>query len=230
MLEHKLQMLKFSLQNSHSYSEADEIVKSAEEEIYSEVMDEVREAVDKVVSDADELDADQFLAQIRLSSNSGYIQITTDSGTLDFSLPERQMLNDLLKNAKTSASTGVRYKRINIGGIKKPRPKTPVRDIASGLSNLSQRSLTGVGDMATQMVVAFNAGASGSIMRRREEPQSVRPNEFYTATSDQDPSRSWVIPPRDMDLTGAVNEVNAQLRFKIDAIIDRVISKYSQGS
>lgn len=207
-----------------SPSEVDDLVSSAEEEIRSAVDEIVNKAVNDAVDSGYSMEADEFLAQIRLDSHTGYVQITTDSGELDFSKPAFPMLPWLLKNAKTSKD-GSLYKVIPVGADNPNRPeKQPIRDIASGLGAISS-SRSGVEDMAEEVARAFNNAASTGVRRRVESSGSKEP-QFRVASSKQDPSEKWVKPPKDLDLTGIVMSINSTMRSEIDAACNRILLRY----
>ena len=49
---------------------------------------------------------------------------------------------------------------------------------------------------------------------------------FKTASSKQDPATSWVLPPKEQDMTGVLMDINANLRSTIEEIVRQAIMKY----
>ena len=204
----------------------DDMVSSAAEEISDAVRSIVEDAVHQAESIGAAMKADEFLAQIRLDSNSGYVEISTDSGQLNFSTPPVPMLPWLLKNAKT-AEDGSRYKVIPVGGGSvSSKPKPMAKDIAAGLNAMSAERSSATG-MAEKMAAAFGvAAATGA--SERQEPRSLAKPEFRFASSKQDATRQWVAPPKDLDMTGAVMSINASIRSSIDQVCDDVVRRYEK--
>jgi hypothetical protein len=206
-----------------SENQVEDFVQQAKNEINDIVQNLVEDAVNRVVEQAEGKDASEFLKQIKLDTGTGDIQITTDSGMLDFSRPELPMLPWLLKNAKTSAD-GSQYKVIPIGKKDENNQKT-VKDVKRGLKAV--RATTSMEDIAANIASSFNSNAS--LISSGVEPSlNTGAQEFRTASSKQNPGTSWVRPPKDMDLTGIVLEVNAHLRSEIQIVVDRVVYKYTR--
>lgn len=205
-------------------SEVERIVSSATEEIRSEIENIVSSAVNKAVDYGLSIGAKEFLAQINLDAHTGYIQISSDSGTLDFSEPELPMLPWLLKNAKT-AKDGSRYKVIPVGAesVNKPE-KSDLRDVSSGIGAMAS-SRSGVEGMAEEMARAFN-GAAVTNRKPRFEAKPVKEPEFRVASSKQDQNEKWVKPRKDLDMTGLVMSINASIRSEVDEACSRIIGKY----
>jgi hypothetical protein len=224
MIDQRLANLRFHLSTMDlSQDQVDNFILSAKEEINEIIQSLVEEAVTKVVDQAENKDASEFLKQIKLDTGTGDIQITTDSGMLDFSRPELPMLPWLLKNAKTSAD-GSQYKVIPIGKKDQNQQKM-IKDVKRGLKAV--RENTSMEDIASNIASSFNSGAS--LISSGVEPSlKTGEQEFRTASSKQNPGTSWVRPPKDMDLTSIVLEVNAHLRSEIQIVVDRVVYKYTR--
>jgi hypothetical protein len=177
--------------------------------------------VSTVVGEAEGKGASEFLKQIRLDSSSGDVEIATDSGTLDFSEPATPMLPWLLKNAKTSKD-GSFYKVIPIGKSE-GKPGKTIKDTSKGLK--AMRETTSMQGIAEGIASSFNAG-SPLVVTKSEPPSSSGSHEFRTVSSKQDPSTSWVLPPKDRDMSSIVHEINARLRADIHTSVESILSKY----
>lgn len=225
MIQQRLAGLRSLLKSTGlSQGEISERVESAADEIRTAMHSIVENAVYEAENYGSSIGADEFLAQIRLNADSGYIEISTDSGTTDFSKPQYPMLPWLLSNAKT-AKDGSRYKVIPVGGVNSnPKPTPQPRNIAEGLSAMSSENAP-TSAMAEAMAAAFGLGASSSITQRQRPVSTAKP-EFRVASSKQDPSRQWVAPAKDLDMTGTLMTLNATIRSEIDRVCDDIISKY----
>lgn len=226
MISAKINSLRQSLRYMGlSASEADEVCRSAAEEISEGMRSIVESAVHDVENQGIAIQADEFLAQIRLDAESGYVQVSTDTGALDFSLPPTPMLPWLLKNAKV-AKDGSRYKVIPVGASTGSKPKPAAKDIAAGLAAMSSEGST-VESMAQMMAQSFTGGAVGGV-QARQEPRSIAKPEFRVASDKQDATRQWVAPAKDLDMTGAVMQVNDRIRDEVDRLCDQVIARYER--
>lgn len=225
MIAQRLMDLKIKLE---SFGLSSERARSMAEEAANEIKQAMQSIVEKAVYEAEDygssIGAEEFLAQIKLDAGSGYLQISTDSGQTDFSQPPYPMLPWLLGNAKT-AKDGSRYKIVPIGGVSsKPKPTPQARDIASGLNAMATEN-TSATAMAESMASAFGMGASASITER-QRPFSEKKPEFRTASSKQDASRQWVLPAKELDMTGTLMTLNAMIRSEVDKACDEIVNKY----
>jgi hypothetical protein len=225
MLSGKIQNLKQSMISMGvSYSVAQVMCNEAELEIVQEMKNIVEVAVYDVVNIGSGMDADEFLAQISLNHENGYVQIGTDSGTLDFSRPKTPMLPWLLKNAKV-AKDGSRYKVIPVGSSKDDKPKKQAKDISSGISSMMQARPSKLENMAQQISQQFNVSASRPTNRTEVKTMNTS-NEFRVASDKQDPDTNWVLPEKKLDLSGAVMEINNRIRDDINRIADGIVNQY----
>lgn len=192
-----------------------------EEEIRRRVASIVSEAVQEAVSIGEDMKADEFLEQIRLEPSGFYVEITTDSGTTDFSTPPFPMLDSLLKNAKHT-KTGDRYKVIPVGK-KSNRPPKMLKGVENGLNRLNE-GLKGksLNDMALETAAVFNMGAS-ELVAKKQEQEVYKQTEFRTVTSKQDPHTSWVQPAKMADMSAPLADINAKLYFKLSSVVKEVI-------
>lgn len=227
MISAKIQNLRSRLSAAGMRGvELDSVIDAATEEISGAVKTIVEDAVHEVETYGTDIGAEEFLAQIKLDAGSGYIEIATDSGQLDFSTPPLPMLPWLLKSAKV-AKDGSRYKVIPVGAeSSSSRPKAAAKDIASGLSALSSEQ-TGASSMAEKMASAFGMAAYPGVSQR-QEPKSMAKPEFRVASSKQDATRQWVAPPKDLDMNGVVMSINSKIRLQVDNVCDEVINRYEK--
>ena len=227
MISHKLSILRSRLSAMGIRgSKLEDIMDSAAAEISDAVKSIVEDAVHQAEGIGSAMKAEEFLSQIRLDPSSGYVEISTDSGRLNFSTPPVPMLPWLLKNAKT-AEDGSRYKVIPVGGGSvSSKPKPVAKDIAAGLNALSAERSTAT-NMAEKMAAAFSVSAATGTSER-QEPQSLSKPEFRVASSKQDATRQWVAPPKDLDMTGAVMSINAAIRSSIDQACDEVLKRHEK--
>lgn len=225
MISQSLENLRYKLRSMGiDATTADSMVRDAAEELHDSVMQIVENAVREAEDYGSSIGAEEFLSQIKLDASSGYIEVSTDSGMTDFSQPAYPMLPWLLKNAKT-AKDGTRYKIIPIGGTSSSsKPKPQAKDISAGLNAMSGGTLSTT-NMAEEMASAFGLGASSGITEI-QKPVSLEKPEFRTATSKQDATRQWVLPAKDLDMTGTLMTVNATIRSEVDKACTNIINKY----
>jgi hypothetical protein len=225
MIWHRLLSLRERLRAlGLPHGEINSIVDDATNEIQSAFQSIVEKAVYEAEEYGSSIGAEEFLSQIKLDSSSGYIQITTDSGLTDFSKPAYPMLPWLLNKSKT-AKDGSRYRVVPVGGVSSNSKSTPpAKDIASGLQAMSLENVS-ASNMAEKMAEAFGLGASSSITER-QMPASTQKPEFRTASSKHDASRQWVVPSKDLDMTGTLMTLNNSIRSELENECDKIINKY----
>jgi hypothetical protein len=233
MIENRLQTLKWSLfSKGYEDDEVDDIIISARDEIMSQINDMVSSLVQEAVSKSSEMGAEEFMSQINLDSSNGYIEIITDSGKTDFSEPIKQMLPHLLEGGKTS-SYGSVYKVVPIGKNPIKSQKTSmIKDIESGLSAMSNISKSGMSiqDATAEMAASFGMSARHrNISKPESDIGSQAQVVFRTASSNQDPNSSWVIPEKEADMTSIIAEINSRIRSGTDDIINSVMNKYERS-
>lgn len=205
--------------------ELDDIIRSVEQEIGSSVTGIVEEAVREIEAYGLDIGADKFLSEIKLDASTGYVQISTESGQLDYSMPPLPMLPWLLNNAKI-AKDGSRYRIIPVGssGQVSSRNKPVARDISAGLDALSSEPMNAT-NMAQQMAVAFGVASSiGS--SDRQEPVSLQKPEFRVASDKQDGSKQWILPAKNLDMGSVIMTVNDRIRSSVDKVCDEIIGRY----
>lgn len=236
----ELNRLRSQLNNSNWLpQEIDEIVDEASSDINEAILDIVSSAVADITDYAIELGAEEFLEDLDVVDVGGGFMITTRSGKTDYSFPERQMLPDLLKNAEISKE-GKRYKVIPIGTSN----RSPGRDIFSSMQQVQaaqqearariiQNNLDKRSQRAQAMASHFRSIISDKLQQlhqqrqlRREKTANVNPVKFVTASEKQDPTTNWVLPAKELDITGALMDMNKRIEEQVYEAVTSIISVY----
>lgn len=226
MISQKLSAMQSRLQAlGMDNNDIDRYLAITERDIREGIADVLSSAVHEAADFGRSKGADEFLQEIKLDEDSGYIQISTDSGRMDFSKQPFPMLPWLLKNAKT-AKDGSRYKVIPVGA-KSTQTAKPQKSIEEGIAAL-RGSKRGVSDMASDMAAAFGLGANNKITPPKgpEAGNAMGSPSFRVASSKQDPNSTWVQPEKDLDMSSTIMEINLRIRQQIDHICDDVIDLY----
>jgi hypothetical protein len=231
MIDSRLETLKWGLvSRGYEDDEILRILQSAREEIILGIDDLVSSCLQEIQNTANDIDSEEFLSEIRLVSNNGYLEIETDSGKTDFSKPEMRMLPSILSNGKTSSS-GTTYKVVPIGKNPfKEQRQTMIKNVDAGINAISSLSKDkiSVQDATAEMAVAFGMAANSKIAASRQSPSVGGAVQFRTASSNQDETKDWVIPEKKADMTNIINEINTRIRYKTDDIINDVIRRYER--
>lgn len=221
MISQKISRMRTHLQSiGLDVFKTEDLVEQASEDINESLKQMVSQAVREAAMAGEEMDADEFLREISLDADSGYVQISTDSGRLDFSEPPTPMLPWLLKNAKT-AKDGSRYKVIPVGGQSQSKPGKQVKDIDSAIANIAAAS--SMADMAADVARQFGMAP---MFTKKGEPSKPGSVSFRVASSKQDQNTQWVLPAKDKNLTSTIMDINFRLRGEIDRMTDEVIDRY----
>lgn len=233
----ELNRLRFSLYHSGwEQGEIDQIADDASRDINELILDVVENAVAEAVDYAQDLGAEEFIEQIDIQESNGYYKITTLTGVTDFSIPEKQMLEDLIKDAPENPNTGNKNKVIPVGG-RKAKVHGDIfsvmqdrqRKIQEARQSLVENSLDKRSARATQMASQFRSILQRNMPARRKDTpikeRSPAPN-FRTASSKQNPAESWVIPAKDMDMTGFLMELNHRIVTTLDSAVVQLIESY----
>jgi len=232
MIDRGLDTLKWSL-SSRGYDDDDvrTILLLAKDEMTDGIKALIESCVQEIVDNANSMESDDFLSQVKLISENGYVQISTDSGLTDFSKPAIPMLSSILKNGKTSKDGSI-YKVVPIG--KNPFNKQDnklIKNTDAGIKALSSVSREGksLEQTTVDMAVSFGMAAS-SMISSKKDSSSLQDNSisFRTASSNQDPNSSWVIPRKEENMTNLVYEINNKIRYGTDDIIENVVRKYER--
>lgn len=221
-----------------SESAIDEICDEAAAEISDTTSDILADAMNEAVNAGGDAMSIDFIDQIRAVRMGPSFQVTTDSGRTDFSEAPFPMLPGLLKNAKV-AKDGSLYKVIPIkqksgSGNNQQVGKTTeaaMQDInnarkaakvARGQENRTVSSPDSMKGMDTVAAMQqMNKFRHTQVKEKTREPTI----NFRTASSKQDPNTQWVHPGRKVDMSGALNDINANLQDNIDRAIDEIIKR-----
>lgn len=233
-LKHSLRMAGLPI------TEVDEIGNLATQDIDSVVYQLVDVYMDRARDIVSQLGGQQLANEIRSVKRGPQFVITTDSGITDFSAPPFEMLPHLLKNGKI-ASDGSTYKVIPLS----PRPQRTLTNIFDVYKdhNVNARKAQEDRNQKWEDMRASNAierkslSFSGLAQAKRYLAKRQKANnekstasggevEFRTASSKQDPSQSWVIPAKDMDITNILNDINNQLEDETNSAIMFIINEY----
>jgi len=232
----ELQQLRQRLLSAgYSDDEADDVCRYAAAEIGDGIADAVADALNEAEQAGLALGALDFMSELQAVPTGDIFQITTDSGRTDFSEPPFPMMSRLLRNAKV-AKDGSRYKHIPIENKKAGMPSTSyqvAQDRQAQLEAAKQRLNDEIGKGIQSPDVSRPARAYADAYRQNRQPKhserrSARSNDvsFKTVSSKQDPSTSWVLPPKEQDMTGTLMNINANLRSSIEEIVRQAIMKY----
>ena len=220
-------------------SEVEDILDLASNDVNEIILDIVSNAIAEATDHAVELGAEEFIEAMDVIEVGGGFMISTVSGKTDYSVPERKMLNDLLKNAKVSEE-GHRYKVIPIGGeetTQQPRDIFSVirqRDAAlqEARRTLNSQALDKRSARAQTMAAHFrNIMVSGLSERLTTKPREIKTRtkpEFRTASDKQDENTQWVIPAKELDLTGYLMDMNKRIQDSIYSSVVFIIESYEK--
>jgi len=147
---------------------------------------------------------EDFLSSVTIIRDHSGVKIGTSTGQTGFFLPPLPMLPRLLKNAKVSKKTGMRYKQIPID---------------------QSRSVNGPPNMFDGQA-AHNA----TVTQKRASKQGNRSGSvvFRTATSDQNPATQWVLPEKKIDAAPLLDYINQQLEQNVKVAVDHIIERYGR--
>ena len=167
-------------------------------------------------------------------------EITTDSGRTDFSEPPFPMLPRLLKNAKV-AKDGSLYKVIPIKNKTDNKRISVTTEAAYENINNARRIAKEQRDVEREVGQGFGTtdalkgmdtfAAMQSINRsRQKQPKQGQIDgptiNFRTASSKQDPNKSWVHPGKNRDVSGPLREINMNMHDNIDRVIEDIIRRH----
>jgi len=242
----ELQQLRWRLTGRGEIPEEfiDSIVDAAAEDINNAILDAVSSTMTEAVEYADGLGAYEFGDDIDIHEHGGIYQIVTRSGRTDYSTPEKQMRDILLRNAKTSKD-GSRYKVVPVGGkssgngVKSIFQDQVVRQsmIAEARESIQNELATSRSNKTGAMVDNFRkmlgrhrttrAGFNSAKSTKSSTAKTTDP-VFRTVTSKQDPTSSWVLPAKDMDLTDFLRDINGALADNIVKTVTMIIQGYER--
>lgn len=207
-------------------------------EISGAITDALADAVQKAIEAGQQKEADDFIQELRAVATGSDYFVTTDSGTLDFSEPPFPMMARLLRNPKV-AKDGSLYKVIPVGS--KPRATaqnfSSITDVQKSINDArdsAKKSFNGgnpkdVSNAAMTFSGAFaaqKAAIRDNEVKRNAYTKNAGGANFKTVSSKQDPSKQWVQPAKDKDMTTDMADINSQLRDAIDQAIVDIVQRY----
>jgi hypothetical protein len=181
------------------------LVRKANNEIAEAIERNTDNALEQAVQAGVDKRSADFINELRVDAVN--FQVTTDSGSMDFTEPPFPMLPFLLKNAKPNKDGSGVHKLIPVG---KPGNRPPLS--------------TNIHD-AQKRIMAERIEASKRQYRAVAPAGSV---QFRTASSKQDPNTQWVKPAQEKDFSGEMHNINEQLRNALDDEIHAIIRSYEE--
>lgn len=235
-LKHKLRLRDLS------ETVINDICDEVARDISATTADILADAMNEAVNAGGNAMSVDFIDELRATRSGSGFEITTDSGSTDFSEPPFPMLPKLLKNAKI-AKDGSLYKVIPIksktsnseGKIQVTTEAAmnninSARQIAKEQRDAERESVRG-SMIPDPMKGMDTLTAMQSIGGTRQKGPGIfnsagAVTSFRTASSKQDPSKQWVNPGRKADLSGPLREINMNLHDNIDKAIEEIIRRY----
>lgn len=189
----------------------DAIVRKASNEIRDAFIYQGEAAMQLAVEQGVNKKSADFINELRL--NEVNLELTTDSGNMDFSTPPYPNLANLLRGAKPIKDGSGVYKVIPVGKQDGFRPK-----ISSSIFE------------AQKQIMAERAEAANAA-KRAIAPRGSKGagQQFRTATSKQNANTQWVLPAQDKDFTQDVKDLNNELNKTMDDIISDIIQSYTEA-
>ena len=192
---------------------------------------------------AAEIGADEFIDDVDVAEIGGSYNIITRSGQTNYSQPEVKNLPNLLKNGKVAAD-GSRYKVIplNDNSSSKRMGNSIFEDqqalqskIQAARESLRNNLRIGSSPRTNQMTERFRemirqnmpARESFFSLNKVKQNSTVKPR-FATASSKQDPATSWVIPARELDMTGYLMDINSRIQQNIYDTVSTIVNEYER--
>jgi len=242
----ELQKLRWSLSNGGWLpNELDEIIDIASRDINESILNIVSNAIAEITDYAIDIGAEEFIGDVDVQEIGGGFIITTRSGTMDYSTPERHMLPDLVRNGKVSEE-GYKYQVIPIGAKKKVKPirnifntmRDQVADQQEARASLLQNSMDNRSARAQHMASQFKSIITDRLQQLHAQRASAAAAEgnyntggavkFATASEKQDAATQWVLPAKEMDMTGYIMDTNKRIEEAIRVSVDYIVSSYER--
>lgn len=223
---------------------SDNVIDSICDEAAAEISDTtsnlLADAMNEAVNVGGNVQSVEFIDELRAVRHGSIFQIATDSGKTDFSQAPFPMLPKLLKNAKVSKD-GSLYKVIPIKQKGSSNNDSASRATDAAMRNISearkaaktdkfakeQRNYASMDAMKGMSTVAAMQAISKSRTPQHRDNSGPVIN-FRTASSKQDANTQWVHPGKKADLSGALNNINADLQDAIDKAIDEIIRRLEE--
>ena len=235
-IEHEIDQLRNKLNfkyPGHVYSIIIEnMMVEARGEISEAVSDVLAEAIDEAAYLGEEMQAYEFVQELRAIRVGGSFEIITDSGKTDWSTPPRKMLPDLLKNAKVSKE-GTRYKVIPIKdtgvtteAIMQNLASKRKQNRLANRKNKGQSANKTISEQASELAALMYGSAASHNVPGRHDESTATVTHFRTASSKQDESTMWVHPGQKKDMTANLRRINDTMLHTIDDSVKQIITKY----
>lgn len=224
----------------------DSICDDVSRDISLTTSDILASAMDEAVSAGADVGSEDFVNEVRAARSGATFDIVTDSGRTDFSEPPFPMLPKLLKNAKV-AKDGSLYKVIPIrrkgsyNEINGNKTSATTEAAFASIENARRRAKedkantkrTYASPDAMQGMDTLSAMQTISKSRQKEPKMREQSREpvidFRTASSKQDAATQWVNPGKQMNMSGILRNINADLHDSIDRAIEDIIRNYEGG-
>jgi len=227
--------LRSYLSARYSYREVENICDDFANAINSAVLEISSSGIRSAIDAALDMGADEFIEDMTIMQDgSGFGLISSHSGNLDYTRPEKRMLPNLLQNAKTSQD-GHRYKVIPMHEKSKKvvhsmfeqmREQQSSNDLArSALRARGQQRRNEIAG-ALQESMSLQRHAAGAVSVTESSGGDMGPKSFRTASDKQDPATAWVIPEKNMDLTDTIREINTSIAAQCEQAIAEIAKSY----
>lgn len=221
-------------------TEVDEICDLASNDINEIILDIVSSSVAEATDYALDIGAEEFVEDLDVIEVGGGFMISTRSGKTDYSTPARKMLPDLVKGGEVSED-GDRYKVIPVGSKSTTRMPKDIFDtlqqrdsvLQEARAALNQQSLDNRSERAGKMASHWKTVISRKLEERvaANKPQRVatigKPS-FKTASEKQDANTQWVIPAKEMDMTGYLMDMNKRIQDSIYSSVMLIVENYER--
>lgn len=223
-------------------ADVDQVCDAASQDVNSAILTIVSEAMVEAAEYAAEIGADEFIDDVDVAEIGGSYNIITRSGQTNYSQPEIKNLPNLLKNAKT-AEDGSRYKVIPLDDNNEKRVGNSIFEDQRALQSKIQAARDAVASnlrigqspRTNQMTERFREMVKQNLPARksfysldRVKQNSTQKPRFATASSKQDPETSWVIPARDLDMTGYLMDINSRMQQDIFDTVNTIVREYER--
>lgn len=206
----ELEKLRVTLRNKGLDARAIETIVSKASREISEAFEEQGESAMQLAIEAGVAQrSPEFINELTLNAMS--MEITTDSGNMEFTEPPYPMLSKLLQNAKPIKDGSGVYKIIPVGASSDTRPKVST-NIYDAFKKINA-------ERAENAKKQYNAIV----------PTGSRATQFRTATSKQDANQQWVRPAKTKDFTGDMQGINKELADTMDGKIRDILRSYEES-
>jgi len=206
----ELEKLRVTLRNKGLDATAiEKIVNKANREISNAFEEQGKSAMQQAVEAGVQQRSPEFINELTLNNMS--MEVSTDSGNMEFTDPPYPMLSKLLQNAKPIKDGSGVYKVIPVGASSNTRPKVST-NIYDAFKKINAER-------------AENAKQQSNAIA----PTGSRATQFRTATSKQDANSQWVKPSKTKDFTGDMQSINKELADTMEERIRDILRSYEEG-